>query len=262
MMRLADRPFIRVVLFLCTIFAASWAFAGVTYTVVTSTTQDGETFNMRVRTTAEGSNARIEILEGGPAPFSTGSWVLTRDGGKTFTVVDPEHKSYASLTPASTLNDVDTRIERQTKITNTKPEIVLLSQEPGPPMFGYATAHAQFRTKYVVTFKLVNSFTTHVTREDEVWAAPSLATVSSKDAPALSVGAQMGIDPLSASLEFRQLGFPLKRISTTTSVSVDGTVERIVTNMEVKDIKEGAVDASGFEVPSGFKNVARPGSAD
>jgi hypothetical protein len=252
----------KLVLIVVLLLMASACFAGVTYTVVTSTSQDGETYKMRVRTTVDGANARIEILEGGPPPFNSGSWMLTRDGGRTFIVVDPEHKTYSILTPKATLNDVDTRIEKQTKITNSVPEIKRVSQEAGPELLGYVTSHAHFRTTYVVTFKLVDSFTAHVTKEDEVWAAPALKTLSAKDAPALSAGAQMGIDPLAGNLEFRQLGFPLKRITETRSESVDGTVEKIVTNMEVTDLKEGPVEPKIFELPANFKKIERQSASD
>ena len=246
----------------CLLLVSSACFAGVTYTVVTSTTQDGETYRMRVRTFVDGANARIEIVEGGPAPFTSGSWMLTRDGGKTFTVVDPSKKTYTVLTIKDSLNDVDARIEQQTKITNSTPEITRVSQEAGPPLLGYATAHAHFRTTYVVTFKLVDSFTAHVTRDDEVWATSALKTLNAKNAPALSAGAQMGIDPLAGYPQFRQLGFPLKRITETRSESVDGTVERIVTTMEVKDVKEGLVKPSNFETPAGYKKIARQPASD
>src|SRR6185369_644008 len=191
-----------------------------------------------------------------------GSWMLTQDGGRTFIVVDPEHKTYSILTPKATLNDVDTRIEKQTKITNSVPEIKRVSQEAGPELLGYSTAHAHFRTTYVVTFKLVDSFTAHVTRDDEVWAAPALKTVNAKDAPALSAGAQMGIDPLAGHPQFRERGFPLKRITETRWESVDGSVDRIVTTMEVKDVKEGAVAPGNFEIPADYKKIERQPASD
>jgi hypothetical protein len=253
---------VRKLLVIFFLLVSSACFAGVTYTVVTSTTQDGETYTMRVRTVVDWANARIEILEGGPAPFTSGSWMLTRDGGKTFTVVNPATKTYSVLAVKDSLNDVDARIQQQAKITNSTPEITRVSQEAGPPLLGYTTAHAHFRTTYVVTFKLVDSFTAHVTRDDEVWATSALKTLNAKDAPALSAGAQMGIDPLAGHPQFRQLGFPLKRITETRSESVDGTVERIVTTMEVKDVKEGAVEPSNFEIPAGYKKVERQSASD
>ena len=247
----------KLILIYFVLFLATFSFAGVTYTVVTTTSQDGETYTMRVRTVVDGANARIEILEGGPAPFNAGAWMLTRDGGKTFLVFNPTTKTYSELTPHNTLDDVDAKIEKQTKVTNTTPQIKLVSQEAGPELVGYATSHARFSTSYVVTFKLVDSFTAHVVKEDEVWAAPALRTLSAKDAPALSAGAQMGIDPLAGFPQFQQLGFPLKRVTETKSESVDGTVEHIVTTMEVKEIKEGPVDPSNFSVPAGYKKVDR-----
>ena len=60
----------------------------------------------------------------------------------------------------------------------------------------------------------------------------------------------------------RLLGFPLKRITETRSESVDGTVERIVTTMEVKDVKEGAVAPSNFEIPAGYKKIERQPSSE
>jgi hypothetical protein len=252
----------KLLLIFSLLLASSASFAGVTYTVVTSTTQDGETYTMRVRTVVDGANARIEIVEGGPAPFTSGSWMLTRDGGKTFIVVDPSRKAYSVLTLKDSLNDVDARIEQQAKVTNSTPEITRVSNEAGPRLLGYSTAHAHFRTTYVVTFKLVDSFTAHVTREDEVWATSALKTLHAKDAPALSAGAQMGIDPLAGYPQFRQLGFPLKRITETRSESVDGTVERIVTTMEVKDVKEGAVEPSNFEIPACYNKIERQPAGD
>jgi hypothetical protein len=248
----------KLILILVILILTPAVFAGVTYTVVTSTSQDDDVVTMRVRTTVDGSNARIEILEGGAAPFVSGSWMLTRDGGKSFTVVDPARKTYAVLTVKDSMSDVDSRIERQTKVTNSTPEIARVSQEPGPELLGYATSHAHFRTTYVVTFTLVDSFTAHVTREDEVWATPALKTLSAKEAPALSAGAQMGIDPLAGHPDFRQLGFPLKRVTETKSESVDGTIERSVTTMEVKDVKEGPVEPSTFEIPADYKKLDRP----
>jgi hypothetical protein len=72
----------------------------------------------------------------------------------------------------------------------------------------------------------------------------------------------MGIDPLAGHPQFRELGFPLKRITETRSESLDGTVERIVTTMEVKDVKEGAVEPSNFEIPAGYKKIERQPASD
>ena len=237
-------------------------FAGVTYTVVTSTTQDGETYTMRVKTVVDGANARIEIVEGGAPPFTTGSWMLTRDGGRTFTVVDPGKKTYSTLTIKDSLNDVDALVEQQAKITNSTPEITRVSNEAGPGCFGLfhgpRTLPYDLRS-YIQTCGFIYC-ACHARRR-------SLGRPSAQDRQRQRCSRALcrspdGNRPARRIPQFRELGFPLKRITETRSESVDGTVERIVTTMEVKDVKEGTVEPSNFEIPAGYKKIERQPAND
>src|SRR4051795_9583475 len=76
---------------LIVLFSAT-AQAGVVYSATTKSTTGEAVASTSVRGYIQGPNARLEFLQG--SSIAPGTYVLTRDGGKSFLQIDPEHKTY------------------------------------------------------------------------------------------------------------------------------------------------------------------------
>lgn len=235
---------------------ATAAQAGVVYTATTRS-QTGEAIAVtRVRGYIQDANARLEFLEG--SSQYSGTYILSRDGGKTFVQVDPERRVYArwdspetSSPPKDEAQDVKTSI--------SEPKFEKLLDEDGGLILGMKTRHVRFRTSYTFTVSLRESYTTSIISEDDLWITndihdPGLSywlsgssDQSGEQAAALVRGEISKIN-----------GIPLKRNTVLTSIEEDGESETTRTEMQVTEIARRALPASTFVIPAAYKVLAAP----
>lgn len=246
-----------------TVFAALMllsvqAWAGIVYSVSTRTTQENTDAVMRVRTKVEGEFARIELLEGAVGPLHAGTYMLTRDGGKTIYFVDPGNKTYGLLDRTAMLGESGARVAEAVKVTTTAPKLEKVVDERGPKVLGLETRHGKFKTSYSITVKLLEAYTSAIVSEDEVWWTDKL---NDGAVTKWSLQDVMPQDPAGDALmsveRSKHVGFPLKRTIVTRAEETDGRETVVQTTMEVTDLNVTTIPDTEFEIPKGFEKVSR-----
>lgn len=239
--------------------------AGIHYKAVTRMEDANAKGNtVEVEGWVAGDNAKVVFLQAGGNPVTKkGSYMLTKNGGKTLYLVDPAEKTYAELDLNAMLGLVGGIMNGMgplLKIQFTDPKVQKVAEEDGGAVLGLPTKHYKYRTSYTMTVKVFGmGNTTDVVQEQDVWATSSLAD------PALGVWLRAEpprtgnteFDKLIASEMDRYSGFPLKTVTVSTSTQKKGNKQQVTRQtMEVTelDAKASVPDAT-FEIPAGYEQT-------
>jgi hypothetical protein len=243
------------------------AFAGIHYKSVTSTESEGGRARSN-STRAEGwvaaGKAKVVFLESTDNPVAQqGTYILTKDGGRTLYLVNPKDQTYAQWSLQGMLGTVGAVMNGMgplLKIQFTDLKSEKISEEDGGLILGVPTRHYKFRTSYVASVKVFGmGRPSNVVSEQDVWATTKLSDVG------LSVWLRAET-PRTGNDEFDKLiaaqaghfeGYPLKTVTVTTNTAQKG--DRTTTTratMEVTQIDtNAAVPAATFEIPAGYKET-------
>jgi hypothetical protein len=248
---------------------SSASFAGVTFTQVT--TVDGKKTSVS-KISADGGNAKIETVEAPNNPFMPpGSYMLIADG--EMLLVNPAARTYARF-DASMLDGM-AAMAGQMQITDVKFEKTV--DEPGEAIEGYRTRHYQFKSSWSMGMQGMPMKTEQSTVED-LW------TTTAIDMPAAPSGLSGAAMPsqVTALVEnqgLRQVeGVPLRHITVqSTKMNMGGMPGlgglgaalggrmlggaggggngETKTTIEAVDVEEGAIPASTFALPDGYRET-------
>lgn len=236
------------------------ALAGIHYKAVTTTEGD----NMKPSTTqveawVDGLQAKVEFRETGTPGLEQGTYMITKDGGKTLFLVDPKEKTYAEWDLQAMLQTFGNMLEAMQPILNVEIENVQVEprgSEAGPTLHGLATTRHAHRTSYDMRVKVLGmGRTNRVETDNEVWSTTEL------DDPALGVWLRSapvtglpGVDELVAKEMEQVQGFPLKTVARSTTTGQKGKRQSTtVTTMEVTELDRSVdVPAATFEIPEGY----------
>lgn len=248
-------------------FFASQLFAGMTVTSTVKTEgagREGEN-SASTRVKVDDEKARIEWIEGRNPAVPPKGYMLTRDGGLTLYMVNPEEKSYMKWdTAAMARMAAGMSGLLNMKVKEYKVEKTL--EENGPEILGYPTKHYKFVTTYsmemsVFGMKKASSGKT----EQEIWSTTKIKVPAMTAFEKMASQSMAGMGDLQKAVDAEKAksvkGFPLKTVTTTDS----GTPQnpQIVKNiMEVTEIKEGRIPAADFELPKDYKEVNMAGETD
>ncbi|HEX6898376.1 MAG TPA: DUF4412 domain-containing protein [Thermoanaerobaculia bacterium] len=243
---------------------AAPGFAGIHYKATTST-QDAasKTNQIQVESWVSGDSAKIVFLESGGNPVAQeGTYILTKDGGRTLYLVNPEEKSYAKWdlqgmlgTMGAVMNGMGPLLKIQ--FSNVKVEKV--SEGDGGTLLGLPTRNSKYRTSYTMTIKVLGmGNTSDVVTDQEVWSTTKL-----QDA---GLGVWLRAEPpRTGNAEFDKLinadaykleGFPLKIVAVSTQTSKKGKSQTTRSTMEVTQLDaNAAVPATTFEIPKGYEET-------
>jgi hypothetical protein len=249
------------------LLAAVPAFAGIHYKSVTRTESEGSRARSN-STQAEGwvaaDKAKVAFLESSDNPIAQqGTYILTKDGGKTLYLVNPKDQTYAHWSLQGMLGTVGAVMNGMgplLKIQFTDPKSEKVSEEDGGLILGVPTRHYKFRTSYVASVKVLGmGNTSNVVSEQDVWATTKLSDVG------LSVWLRAE-PPRTGNAEFDKLiaaqaghfqGYPLKMVTVTTNTAQKGN--RTTTTRSTMEVTQldtnAAVPASAFEIPAGYKET-------
>lgn len=239
--------------------------AGIHYKSVTKT-QDARSNSSDI--VAEGwvagDNAKVAFVESKGNPIAQqGTYLLTKDGGKTLYLVNPEEKTYAEWSLQGMLGAVGAVMNGMgplLKIQFTDLKVDKISEEDGGTVLGLATKRFKYRTSYTMSVKVLGmGNVTDVVSEQDVWATTKLSDAG--------LGVWLRSEPpRTGNTEFDKLiaaeggkfqGFPLKMVTVSTSTPKKGgkpTTTR--TSMEVTELDTSAnVPASAFEIPAGYEET-------
>lgn len=253
-----------IILFAALTLAAMPGWAGIHYKAKTSTDGAGkdQAGNVSVEAWVSGGNARIEFQESSNPMARKGTYLITKDGGKTLYLVNPEDKTYAEWDLQAMMGMVGGIMNGMgplLKIQFTDPKVEKLLDEDGGSLLGVPTRHTRHRTSYSMTVKVFGmGNTSDVLQEQDIWSTTKLQEAA--------MGAWLRSDPpRTGNAEFDKLlakeaqmagGIPLKMVTVSTTTPKKG--EKTVTRqtMEVTQLDTNAtVAASKFEIPSGYEET-------
>lgn len=220
-----------------------------------------------------GDNAKVAFVESKGNPMAQqGTYILSKDGGKTLYLVNPEEKTYAEWSLQGMLGAVGAVMNGMgplLKIQFSDLKVDKISEEDGGTLLGLPTKHVKYRSSYTMSIKVLGmGNVTDVVSEQEVWATTKLTDAGMgvwlRSEPPRTGNAEF--DRLIAAEGGKFQGLPLKMVTVSTSTPKKGgkpTTTR--SSMEVTEIDANAtVPASAFEIPSGYEETqimpAQPGS--
>ncbi|MCF8032403.1 MAG: hypothetical protein K9L18_04955 [Desulfarculaceae bacterium] len=143
---------------------------------------------------SQGDMAQYVLKSSQPPNSRAGSFLLTRDQGKSWYAIDPAQGECARWTDqdmAAVISGYVHKLKRWAGLKIEAPEFRKLSEEPGEAMLGLPTWRYTYRVSFGFKAKLLfSSWEYRITRDIEVWACqqvqPSLLRDWLVDAPLLA----------------------------------------------------------------------------
>jgi len=246
--------------------AAVPAFAGIHYKSITKTDGPRNPGNeVQVEGWVSGEKAKVEFKDStSPNPVTQkGTYMLTKDGGKTLYLVNPEEKTYAVLDLSAMLGTVGTVMNGMgplLKIQFSEPQVEKIADEDGGTVAGVPAHHTKYRTSYTTTVKVLGmGRSSAVVSEQDFWTTTKLSDpgmgVWLRAEPPRTGNADF--DRLLTAEKYKLQGYPLKMVTVTTNTdSKNGKATTSHSTMEVTQLETNAsVPAASFELPAGYKET-------
>lgn len=255
---------VSVLLVVVLVAFAAQSIAGVV--LVAKTTAEGgkgvEQQNSVVRTWVSGDNGKSLFEESGNRLMGKGTYIITKDGGKTMYLVNPEEKTYMKWDLDSLMGMAGGAMAMM-NMKFADPKVEALGEEPDGLIAGVPTVHYRFRTSYTMSMSfMMMKKKSKVVKEEEIWATPKLVDAAlaiwlRKTPPKTG---NEDLDGLIRAEMGKVQGFPLKRRTVTTNTDEKGKVETSTVTMEVTDLQMAPVPDSTFEIPQGYKETSMTGT--
>lgn len=241
-------------------FAASLALADLTYTFKNSGWDDKGKDKMVQTGTAylkEPSFFRFDFKESNNPLMGPDTWMFSKDM-KTMYLVNPKEKTYSVMDMEGMVKALGGMMEGMIKMDVENPKAGVARGTQDQKVAGYACKHWVMDTSYTMKMKvLFMKTTTHVSSHRDIWAADSFPLML-KDFYQNSA-IRSGYKELDKVIEVEAIkvpGYILKTKSTTENKSDKGEVTKSTNEFEILTISPGAVSASLFEIPAGYKEVS------
>jgi hypothetical protein len=247
------------------VLAAAPGFAGIHYRSVTHSEggPQGRSSDMQVEGWAAGDKARVEFRESASPMMKKGMYLITKDGGRTMIMVNPEDKTYFEWDMKAMLGmagSVMNGIGPLLKMDFSPPKVEKLLDEDGGTLLGMPTRHVRYRTSYTLTMKVLGmGNSSDVVSEQDIWTTQRLTDAA--------LGAWLRADPphtgneqldkLIAAGREKVQGIPLKMVTVSTSTDKKRGKQTVTKmTMEVTELDTSAsVPGSSFEIPAGYKET-------
>jgi hypothetical protein len=245
--------------------AAVPAMAGIHYQATTKTDAQSRSSDVQVEGWVTGDKAKVEFKEAtnGNPVTQKGTYILTKDAGKTLYLVNPEEKTYAVWDLRGMLGAVGTvmnGVGPLLKIQFSEPKVEKLAEDDGGTLLGVPTRHYKYRTSYTMTMKVLGmGNSSDVVTEQDFWTTTKLGDaglgVWLRSEPPRTGNVEL--DKLLTAERYKMQGFPLKTVTVTNSTDKKrGRTNTSRTSMEVTQLDASAsVPAAAFEIPSGYKET-------
>ena len=207
----------------------------------------------------DGAKARIEIVKSRNPLLPQGSVLVTLDGGRSITLLDPARKT-SSPWSAKGKAAGGAAARSIVRVQFENPEVRKLAESPGEKIAGYDTKYFKFRIAYTAAVDVMGSVQkTETTRIEEIWTAPAL-TDAGFAAWLRKDSAPTGNDALDrqiASELSTAPGTPLKRITTTMWKDPGGRDQTVKTTVSVSELRKDSASPELFQAPPGFRDRSR-----
>lgn len=258
---------LKVLLVGAAFLAATPGFAGIHYKSTTRTESQGaraQSSDIQAEGWVSGDKVKVAFLSSNGNPMAqAGTYILSKDGGKTIYLVNPQDKTYAEWSLQGMLGAVGAIMNGMgplLKVQFADLKSTKLGEDDGGTVAGLPTKHYKYRTTYTMTVKVLGmGNTADVVSDQDVWATTRLTDLGLgvwlRAEPQRTGNAEF--DKLIAAEAGRFQGFPLKVVSTSTSTPKKGdktTTTR--STMEVTSIDTNAsIPAATFEIPAGYEET-------
>lgn len=239
------------------------AGAGIHYTAVTNTSSQGQETTIEVEGWVDGSAAKIQFNDSANPVMPSGTYLVTRDGGETLLLINPEERTYAEWNldaMLQTLGGMMRAMGPMLKFEISDAEVTKLAESPGPEMLGLPTTHAKYRTTYDMKVKVMGmGRETSIDRVQDIWSTDAVTDaglgVWLRKRPASTGDPQLD-QMITAEMQKVQ-GFPLKSLEVSTTTSKNGKSEsESRTATEVTALERGiSIPPATFEVPEGYQRT-------
>jgi hypothetical protein len=243
--------------------AGAPAWAGMHYTAVSNADDSqGRGMKMQVEGWVSGNKAKVVFDQSDHPMMKSGSYLLTKDGGHTLYLVDPQDKTYAAWDLNAMLGVVGGLVNVMGPILKfefSDPKVERISDEDGGTVAGLSTRHYKSRTSYSMKMKVFGfgSSADSVTDQD-IWASRQLSDpafgVWLRSDPPRTGNAQFDKLVAAEAEKSRIEGFPLKTVSVTTTTQ-KGKQRTSRSTMEVTKVESRSIPDSTFELPAGYKET-------
>ena len=240
---------------------ATAAGAGMYYEAVTrgEGAKGAEMADSTVKAWVDGDNAKVLFDESGNPMMEQGSYLVTRDGGKTVYLVNPKEKTYAVWDLDAIMGMAGGAMQMARGMMNMKfsePEVEKLAEEPGGSMLGMSTTHYRYRTTYTMSMSFMGMKNqTKSEQLQDVWSTTELSEAGfgiwlRREPPKTG---DEGLDRLIATEMDKIHGVPLKSVTVMTSTDTKkGETRTTTTTTEVTKLDKVSVPSSTFEIPAGY----------
>jgi uncharacterized protein DUF4412 len=254
---------------------AAPGFAGVHYRSTTHTESDrGASSDVQVEGWVSGDKAKVAFMEshaasargeaapGAPGALKKGTYLLTRDGGRTIYLVDPDSKTYGEFSLDALMGLVGGIMNGMgplLKVEFSDPKVEKVADENGGTVAGLPTRHLRYRTTYTLKMRVLGmGNTADVENDQDLWVTDRLQDVALgvwlRSDPPKTGNTQF--DKLVAASRDKLPGFPLKMVTVSTNKQQRGgktTVTR--SSMEVTQLQTTAVPDATFAIPADYKET-------
>jgi hypothetical protein len=205
----------------------------------------------------EGERSRVDFTGG--TPYTPGSYVISVDGARNLTFVDPAHKTYAEVNLAGLAGAVGAaRIE----ITNLKSNVENLADHP--TIAGMPTNHARLTVKYDITMKIGTlALKQKVQTIIDKWSTNAFGDVNDTflASGSLHTGNSQ-IDEILDAETTKIKGFPLRQLVQVTTTSQNSRLNsselkfsptrKQTTETVVSSVESRAIAPSAFQIPATY----------
>jgi hypothetical protein len=243
------------------IFIASSSLAGVTYDfAAVSTGAARGTISGSVK--AEGSSIRLDVKEGDKVLFDNGSFIVSTDGGKTMSVVDPAQRNFYVLNLEQLLGSATALLQNlgpNLKLDIRNPKASVTDRGEGGMLEGFPTRKTTVTSSYeIVVDGLGQPISMNIDLTTDVWWTEKLpaAFTNFLQMQGLRTGLE-AIDKIIQTQKASIKGFPLKQV-TTTKMSFLGNDMTSTSTATVSNVKQATIPAAAFVVPADFAQTQSP----
>ena len=246
-------------LLLAALFAPVAARAGYHFKSTTTIETQREPMRTVVEAWIDGDRGRVDFKESANPFAEAGTYMLTRDSGRTLLLVNPEEKAYGEMSLDALLGSIGAvmggGMGPLLKIEIANPKVETLLDEAGPTMLGQATRHLKFRSTYQMKVKVFGmGKASDVVSEEEYWVAENL--LDKTFGMWLRTGkvktGNADLDRLIATQTEKLQGVPLKSVVVSTTTQ-GGKVQKTVSTMEVTALDSFTKAPVSFDVPAGYE---------
>lgn len=217
----------------------------------------------------KGEKAKISFLETGDNPvMPEGAYLLTKDSGKTFLLVNPKDKTYSEWDIQAMMQMAGAMMDSLggvMKFEISEPQVELLSEEKGESILGRSTRHYRIRTTYDMKMKVIGIKRNIATDTlQDLWTTTAIDDEAFgawlRKEPASTGNDQL--DKLISSEVGKTEGFVLRSITETRTVSGKKKKEQTSrSKTEVTELEERRIDDDTFDLPGNFQQTESPASS-